>query len=639
MARVIRKIRQTRSGSPISSGFTRPAKPPMDMAALTELLQSQGGKVKTPKASMLQRLSAVWNVGESGEAVYRGLEQGNLGGAIKGYGKSVFEALKTGVVGTPKKEIKKTYKDVLVDFMKWKDRPGKLDASDVVGLAGDIFLDPVTYLSSGTKGVATVAGKVLQKQTIAKAIAKGATREAAEALAKKTVLKKLGAKGVQQAGDIYFGKKLLGNVSKIPGAATASKILIDPIKAIAEPVTSVARKLFKVDTTSAIGRIEQLVKRRADSGVTFGEMATNQIRKLLKGSNLTDDEALNIINKIEVGGGGKLDKKLEPVYKEVSEIIQATNKKYSEAGLPVLEDIAYFPREHLKYKTDMEAGASRLFKDPRTKHRIIRKAVQTGEGIENLEPIVAARGMGGELAKKSKKAKSGAELLGSGSYWHYGDQTTRAKFAQSSVDGIPNTKAVKDLIEGEVSRLKEGLGGVTKVATDDGGYIRQSANPEWYRKFYKENKRKPNAAEWLEMAKENIFGTNKIDEYWSQEGAEEYINEILKSPPEALKGRKIVNKKFFVEPNKIYEVDTKKKLEDLLKLAKKNPARSKTIIRNQIKAKGFDAIRVSYDVDPNIGMVFVSTAAQEKAEKLAKQIVTVTPGMETIIGKPDAVGL
>jgi hypothetical protein len=54
------------------------------------------------------------------------------------------------------------WKDALMASGLFQDRPGKVDLVDIGGLVGDIFLDPLTYLTFGTTGEAKVGAKGLE---------------------------------------------------------------------------------------------------------------------------------------------------------------------------------------------------------------------------------------------------------------------------------------------------------------------------------------------------------------------------------------------------------------------------------------------------------------------------------------------
>lgn len=123
---------------------------------------------KDSKMSLLNKLTTGLSAFETGNATYQSMVNN------KNWFKTYFSDIGTGLYEafsgndiTP--EVKKTFKDVLTDEYKMKDRVGKIDTVDLLGLAGDILLDPTTYIPSGVikKGVKKVgkAGEGLIKTT------------------------------------------------------------------------------------------------------------------------------------------------------------------------------------------------------------------------------------------------------------------------------------------------------------------------------------------------------------------------------------------------------------------------------------------------------------------------------------------
>src|SRR3990167_3218454 len=156
--------------------------------------------LERPKLSTLQRVGRFLNAFEVGNAVYQNrYEKASL---LKTYTSDIGKEVKAGITGhetrlTPKK----TFKDILTQE-GFKDRPGKIDAVDVVGLVADIVTDPTTWFGSAIgKQVAkgTKAGlRVAEKAPVAGKIVKG-FREAGEDLFKPfaKIERQLGDKGTE----------------------------------------------------------------------------------------------------------------------------------------------------------------------------------------------------------------------------------------------------------------------------------------------------------------------------------------------------------------------------------------------------------------------------------------------------------
>lgn len=143
--------------------------------AVRDMVMEELG-IKKPKANFLQRLGGFLSAFETGNAAYKLARTGNLGEGIKQYSKDIG----TGISGVFTGEVdtkKKTYSDVL-DLMGVESKAVR----GIVGFVGDVALDPTTYLTFGTKGVASLGKSALTKEgnKVAKLALKRADNEIAE---------------------------------------------------------------------------------------------------------------------------------------------------------------------------------------------------------------------------------------------------------------------------------------------------------------------------------------------------------------------------------------------------------------------------------------------------------------------------
>ena len=159
---------------------------------------SEAQKVlRKPKLSLLQRLGRGLSAFEVGNALYQ--QRYENASFIETYIDDVGNGLKALVTGNDYRFTpKKTMKDIFVKE-GMNDRPGKLDAVDLVGLAADIMTDPTTFLGApGAKTVSKLAKKATSKagKAVSKAPVVGGAVDSIGGMFKPGyAVKKMGAQG------------------------------------------------------------------------------------------------------------------------------------------------------------------------------------------------------------------------------------------------------------------------------------------------------------------------------------------------------------------------------------------------------------------------------------------------------------
>jgi hypothetical protein len=232
-----------------------------DPDVLNQLLETLNVK-KKPKANFVQRLLALPSaLGSIPDVIYDSKKGKNM---LDSYLENISEGLSTTLTGNKGQDLKGT-SDLLKDFgiLKGNDIGSRI-ARGVVGFAGDVALDPLTYLTFGTSGAV-----------------KGLAKEGAE---------QLGKKGI---GSILKGSS--DDVAKLFGKQIATNpYLVQALKFGSNPLGTAAGVAFRgVKEIPGIGE-----------GVATLEDTFN---KAFRGNKFAESKGLTALEDLAKGTRNKLD--------------------------------------------------------------------------------------------------------------------------------------------------------------------------------------------------------------------------------------------------------------------------------------------------------------------------------------------
>lgn len=316
---------------------------------LMQYAQAKGLDVEEPKLSLLSRIGRTLTSFETGNSLYQSRYEGKS--FAKTYASDIYAGLKAGITGhetqlTPKK----TFKDILTKE-GMIDRPGKLDAVDVVGLAGDILTDPTTWfggavLGKAVKGIKPLAQVIKKIPVIGKTL-KTATTEVENLFKPFAEIERLGKKGVQYADN--FKKYAKGTRAEVDDFLNElSKTARETEKAVPkagvkigeaiETATQTGDKFLDEIAEGLSGTQAKLAQQLKDRGILQSElpdymhhMITPEARDYLKaGGDLTQ-----FYKPIRVRLGEAKMRKIEGIVGEI-------NKEYSKKlGFNLFEEDAF----------------------------------------------------------------------------------------------------------------------------------------------------------------------------------------------------------------------------------------------------------------------------------------------------------
>ena len=226
------------------------------------------------------------------QALFTGIKNSQEGG-------SFLEGMKEGITGNEETE----FKDILMNTGNFEDEKGKLNAVDVLGFAGDVFLDPMNIPVAGFGKV----GKALDAgDNIFKAMRNADTVD--------DLLFKAGgklAKGTAKVADsaIESGLKHLDEVKGVKVYGKDGELLSDAGKIVydnpnAKRASDLMPRLLDRDTFNkkivnpSRGRLERYKKFKDDFSDTFKKSQTS-INAIVskRNANVTEDEFKIALNK------------------------------------------------------------------------------------------------------------------------------------------------------------------------------------------------------------------------------------------------------------------------------------------------------------------------------------------------------
>jgi len=239
-----------------------------------------------PKISILDKVFGFLNAGETAPAVYEYLSSGDVGKAATAQGQASLKGLTGGGQAD-----KKTYEDVLVDKLGFKKGLG----TKVGGIAGDILLDPTTYVGG--------------------AIAKGASK----------VLKKVGGKAVKAASKA----PVIGPL--VEGGAKAA----DELAGLFSPVRRAMRGGTPEATAKAyIDLRNKLIKEGRYSESQIGDILNEMVKKSVKegGKDVGKKISAEIESKTGVVLGPEATKSKELIEKSFKDMLETEQAAGIEIG-------------------------------------------------------------------------------------------------------------------------------------------------------------------------------------------------------------------------------------------------------------------------------------------------------------------
>lgn len=307
------------------------------------------GIIETPKISLFQRLGRGLTAFETGNALYQSRYEKKS--FAKTYVSDIFKDVKTAVTGRESRETpKNTFKDVLTQE-GFKDRPGKLDMVDVLGLAGDILTDPTTFFG-GFVGKAAFRGtrvglRAAEKIPVAGKVAKG-LREAGEDLFVPFagIKRQLGEKGEQYVS--AFQKYVKGTRSEMDDFLGSVAEKAKAVKGVPEA----GRRIGEAVETGVKTGDKLVDEVMSDLVATQNRMSQQELKRGLYNTQLPNYMHHMLTPKAAeyLTSGGNLSQFVKPIrvrlgaakHRKIEGIVTEINKEYNKRlGFNLFEEDAF----------------------------------------------------------------------------------------------------------------------------------------------------------------------------------------------------------------------------------------------------------------------------------------------------------
>lgn len=414
-------------------------------------------------------------LGRPQQALFGGIENAQNG-------KDFLEGAKQGLTGEKDTQFKKILTNAGMD-----DRKGKLDLSDVLGFAGDVFLDPVDLVP--VAGFSKF-GKALEKGDNVIDAAKN-LKSGSDILMEGAIK---GVKGGAKLADKGIEKALekADNLSGITYATTKTNQAANLGKEIAE------------DATKSVGKLEMYkdIKDTIGKKFNFNKNVPKEVANDLRANKIGEAISAQQLNKVSDNLNNTISSYAKKVAKEtgenVDDVISKTNK-----------DITFLKENSRMYKDGKRLDSAKNIINEGLNGRLQAKAIgkETLNKLEDIAKDVNDAALDYKLTIKEKngilefndgwKRALSSDALDEGKLAEElsvkstltNQQKHQLKLLQ---DKYNNDKEFKDMFDKVDKAFNEGneilnknLDVALRTGNENLGYVRHGVNTENYENFKK----------------------------------------------------------------------------------------------------------------------------------------------------------